>query len=52
MYHQWSFGITSHEIFSGGKSPYVGVNPGDLPNMLEDGHRMDPPVNAACSGEM
>lgn len=49
---KWSFGVTCWEIYSGGKLPYAGMSPMDLPRKLELGYRMDIPVNAACSGEM
>ena len=37
------------EIFTGGKAPYAGVHPLALIEMLEDGHRLNKPRNAACS---
>ena len=37
---QWAFGVTCWEIFSGGKVPYAGINPVDLPQMLDSGYRM------------
>ena len=39
-------------MFSGGKTPYPGVDPLSLIGMLENGHRMEKPRNAACSDEM
>lgn len=49
---QWSYGVTYWELFTGGKNPYPGVDPVSLPNLLESGHRLDKPNNAACSEEM
>ena len=49
---QWSFGVTCWEIFSGGRQPYPGIPPMSLPTLLHDGHRMDKPINHACSDEM
>ena len=49
---QWSFGITCWEIFSGGKSPYPGVDPLSLTQLLQNGQRLDKPLNAACSDTM
>ena len=49
---QWAFGVTCWEIFSGGKAPYPGINAKDLLYMLERGHRMERPSNAACTDEM
>ena len=49
---QWSYGVTCWELFTGGKNPYPGVDPITLPNLLESGHRLDKPNNAACSEEM
>ena len=49
---QWAFGVTCWEIFSGGKTPYPGIKANDLLYMLERGHRMERPSNAACTDEM
>ena len=40
------------EIFSGGKSPYPGVNPLSLVQILEEGERMPKPYNGACNNEV
>jgi hypothetical protein len=40
------------EIFSGGKAPYPETYPLTLVKMLEEGHRMPKPYNAACSEDM
>ena len=29
--------------------PYAGINPVDLPQMLENGYRMEMPINSACA---
>jgi serine/threonine protein kinase len=44
----WSYGITCWEVFSGGKTPYPGINPVSLVRILEDGERLEKPANAAC----
>ena len=49
---QWSYGVTCWELFTGGKIPYPGVDPISLSSLLESGHRLDKPKNAACSEEM
>ena len=49
---QWSFGVTCWEIFSGGKTPYPGVDPLSLVQLLENGRRLEKPLNAACSDTM
>ena len=40
------------EIFSGGKTPYPGLNPREVVNYLDKGDRLEMPKNAACSNEM
>ncbi len=52
MHMQWSFGVTCWEVFNGGKSPYPGVDPVSLTQMLETGVRMDKPFNSACPDTM
>lgn len=49
---QWSFGVTCWEVFSGGKTPYPGVDPMTLSKMLEGGKRLSKPLNSACPEEM
>ena len=49
---KWSFGVTSWEVFSLGRTPYAGVDPFSLMSYLERGERLDKPPNAACSQEM
>ena len=49
---QWSFGVTMWEIFSGGKSPYPGMDPFSLMQSLEKGERLSAPNNTACTEEM
>lgn len=49
LYLQWAFGVTSWEIFSGGKTPHTTINPMNLLKLLENGYRMEKPTNAACT---
>ena len=49
---QWAFGVTCWEIFSGAKTPYPGIHPMDLLIQLKAGHRMEKPVNIACTDEV
>ena len=44
--------MTCWEVFSGGRIPYPGVDPVDLPKLLEEGMRLDYPSNAANTPEM
>ena len=52
LFSQWSYGITLWEVFSGGKTPYPGVDPPSLVRLLDRGERMSKPDNAACNQEM
>ena len=52
MIFQWAYGVTCWEIFSGGRTPYPGISPMDLPYQLMTGLRMEKPHNAACSDDM
>ena len=49
---QWSFGVTSWEVFSGGKIPYGGITPMILVQLICDGERLSKPSNSACTDEM
>eukprot|EP00731_Ephydatia_muelleri_P021558 Em0014g149a len=48
----WSYGVTCWEIFTCGRLPYAGVDPCDLPKLLERGRRLERPENAACPETM
>ena len=52
LVHQLSYGVTMWEIFSGGKTPYPGIDPLTLVQSLETGKRMLKPNNTACTDEM
>lgn len=49
---QWSYGVTSWEIFNLGRVPYPGVASMAILKHLEQGNRLEKPSNAACSEEM
>ena len=49
---QWAYGVTCWEVFTGGKVPYASVTLTNLPRLLVSGHRLEKPVNDACSDEM
>lgn len=49
---QWSFGVTSWEVFTGGTIPYGGISPLALLQLLQDGERLSKPRNSACTDEM
>lgn len=51
-YLQWAFGVTCWEVFNGGKVPYGGVAPLNVPTLLMNGERLLMPQNSACSDEM
>ena len=44
--------MTCWEVFSGGKTPYPGIHAMDLPHQLDNGMRLEKPLNAACTDEM
>jgi hypothetical protein len=52
VHTQWSFGVTCWEIFNGGKTPYPGVDPLLLSQMLDTEQRLNKPLNAACPDEV
>ncbi len=52
MCAQWSYGVTVWEVFNGGRTPYAAVDPLSLIRLLEEGRRLERPLNAACATEM
>jgi c-mer proto-oncogene tyrosine kinase/anaplastic lymphoma kinase/receptor tyrosine kinase len=48
----WSYGVLMWEVFSLGKSPYPGLDPVGVVQLLDKGNRLTPPNNAACSDEI
>ena len=46
----WAFGVLAWELITLGASPYPGIPPQNLYNLLKDGYRMECPKN--CSEEM
>ena len=44
--------MTCWEIFSGGRTPYPGMDTHLLSQMLDGGQRLNMPLNAACPDEM
>ena len=49
---QWAFGVTCWEVFSAGKTPYPGIHPLTVINMIEEGYRMEKPRNVACTDKV
>ncbi len=49
---QWSFGVTCWEVFALGSMPYAGVNPFAVMRYLQEGQRLEKPMNAACSDQV
>ena len=49
---QWAYGVTCWEVFTGGKTPYPGISPADIPRQLAIGYRLQNPMNNACNDEM
>ena len=50
---QWSFGVTCWEVYSGGSTPYPGMNdPKTLVDFIHGGGRLDKPTSITCSDEM
>jgi len=45
--------VTCWELFSGGRTPYPGIDPVSLARLLlQSGLKLEKPENAACSEEM
>ena len=49
---QWPYGVLCWEVFSLGKTPYPGLDPLSVVQLLDSGGRLPIPNNAACSEEM
>ena len=49
---QWSYGVLCWEVFSLGKTPYPGLDPLSVVQLLDSGGRLLSPNNPACSEEM
>ena len=49
---QWSYGVLCWEVFSTGKTPYPGLDPVGVVELLDTGGRLQCPHNEACSQEM
>lgn len=45
----WSFGVTCWEVFSLGHTPYPAIDPFALIKFLQNGERLEKPLNAACT---
>ena len=52
FYEQWSYGVLCWEVFSLGKTPYPGLDPVGVVELLDSGGRLQCPHNEACSQEM
>ena len=52
FYLQWSYGVLCWEVFSLGKTPYPGLDPIGVVELLDTGGRLHCPHNEACSQEM
>ena len=52
FYLQWSYGVLCWEVFSLGKTPYPGLDPVGVVELLDTGGRLQCPHNEACSQEM
>jgi hypothetical protein len=44
--------VTLWEIYSGGKTPYTGIQVAELPHKFRNGYRMKKPLNKACTEDM
>ena len=49
---QWSYGVLCWEVFSLGWTPYPGLDPLGVVDLLNNGKRLNCPHNEACSQEM
>ncbi|XP_019854610.1 PREDICTED: tyrosine-protein kinase receptor UFO-like [Amphimedon queenslandica] len=45
----WSYGVLCWEVFNGGKTPFPGLDPAGVIQLLDTGGRLNYPHNDACS---
>ena len=50
-FFSWSFGVLLYELFTMGETPYSTVQPADMIEYLESGHRLPKP-EPLCPTEM
>ncbi|XP_003383610.2 PREDICTED: tyrosine-protein kinase receptor UFO-like isoform X2 [Amphimedon queenslandica] len=48
----WSYGVLCWEVFSLGRTPYPGLDPAGVVDLLDTGGRLQCPHNTACSQEI
>uniref|UniRef100_A0A1X7T034 Protein kinase domain-containing protein n=1 Tax=Amphimedon queenslandica TaxID=400682 RepID=A0A1X7T034_AMPQE len=48
----WSYGVLCWEVFNGGKTPFPGLDPAGVIELLDTGGRLNCPHNDACSDKI